>query len=423
MATPTPTPQIYDVIILGGGIAGLYSAHQICKSAPEKTVLVLEKEDVLGGRIKTYTDKLMSVEAGAGRFHGGHQLFAELLRELDLENMKTQIPSDNIYYDIVTKKPTENPNIPLIKKLIAEFDKFPPTQTKNMNVLQYAKHVLNYEEINLLKDTFGYYTELVTMNAHDCLSLFKDHLSADHTFYFLKGGMHQVVDKLEKQLLSKKCTILRKHPVTDIKKSEQGYEVSFQNRKRTHVGKTVISALPKQVLERMPFFTPIHNVLKHSIYCGALCRIYSVFPSTTPGGSTYWFSNLTKFNTNNNLRIVIPIHGGVIMSSYTDNKYAKFWKTLYETGGEKATNKELLKLLKESTGIENIPQPIKTTLFYWNCGVGYWTVGIDSKEIAEKIIHPMKSEKVFLCGEHFSEKNQQWIEGALETSKMAISKM
>ena len=136
-----------------------------------------------------------------------------------------------------------------------------------------------------------------------------------------------------------------------------------------------------------------------------------------------WFDDLNKFTTNNNLRIVIPIRDGVIMTSYTDNKYAKFWKNLYEKGGVEAMNRELLRLMEESTGIKNIPQPIETNIFYWDCGVGYWTVGTDSKEISEKIIQPLTGDNIFICGEHFSEKNQQWIEGALDTSERVMLKI
>ena len=415
--------NIYDIIILGGGIAGLYSAYRLSKRSPTSKILILEKENVLGGRVKTYKDKLMQVEAGAGRFHSGHTLYIALLKELGLAGNMMKIGKDNIFYDVRTKIPIDNPNAPLIKRLIANFDKVPPETMRTMTVLDYATHILTQEEIMVLKETFGYYTELVTMNAHDCLSLLKDHLYGDHTFYVLKGGMNQVIDKLEEILLKNRgINILLKHSVADIRILEGGnYTVSCHRRKLVCVGKKVISALPKQVLEKIPFFKPIHNVLKHSIFCGPLCRIYSAFPVGDDGES--WFAGLNKFTTNNNLRIVIPIRGGVIMTSYTDNKYAKFWKNLYENGGVEATNKELLRLMEESTGIKNIPKPIETNIFYWDCGVGYWTVGTDSKEISDKIIQPMAGDNVFICGDHFSEKNQQWIEGALDTSERVMLKI
>lgn len=414
--------NIYDVIILGGGIAGLNMAFEITKKSPATKILLLEKDNVLGGRVKTYNDKLMRVEAGAGRFHSGHVNFIALLKELGLEEKMLPLKKENIFYDVRTKRPIENPNEPLIKRLIENFHTRPPEEMRKMTVLEYAQNVLTPDEINVLKESFGYYTELITMNAHDCIGLLKDHLSSNYTFYTLKGGMNQVIDRLEDALnKNPQFTLLRNHSVSNIEKREHLYTVMCHRRKIVYTSNKVICALPKQVLEKIPYFKSIHNVLKNTIYCGPLCRIYSAFPTNKDGVS--WFHNLPKFNTNNELRIVIPIRGGVMMSSYTDNIFTKVWKRLYETGGEKALNKELLRLLKESTGIENIPQPIKTNIFYWECGVGYWTVGTDSKEISEKIIQPFRGENVFVCGEHYSEKSQQWMEGALETSKHVMGKL
>lgn len=73
-----------DIIIIGGGISGLYCAYRILKREPSKKVLVLEKTNRLGGRIETFKDLYMSVESGAGRFHNGNKLLLKLLDELEL---------------------------------------------------------------------------------------------------------------------------------------------------------------------------------------------------------------------------------------------------------------------------------------------------------------------------------------------------
>jgi cation diffusion facilitator CzcD-associated flavoprotein CzcO len=36
-------PSNYDIIIIGGGISGLYSAYKILQMAPETKLLVLER--------------------------------------------------------------------------------------------------------------------------------------------------------------------------------------------------------------------------------------------------------------------------------------------------------------------------------------------------------------------------------------------
>jgi monoamine oxidase len=63
-------------------------------------------------------------------------------------------------------------------------------------------------------------------------------------------------------------------------------------------------------------------------------------------------------------------------------------------------------------------------VFYWPCGVGYWGINANSQEISQKMIQPLiKHPNIYCCGEHFSEKNQQWMEGALETSQKVIDRI
>ena len=126
---------------------------------------------------------------------------------------------------------------------------------------------------------------------------------------------------------------------------------------------------------------------------------------------------------------------GIIMSSYSDNKFALFWKDLLDTKGEQGVNEELVRLLRESTG-RTVDMPIKTHVFFWSCGVGYWGVGANSENISKNIIHPLNPYSgggvgydgeqkldLFICGETFSWRNQQWMEGALETSNFVIDNL
>jgi len=90
----------YDFIVIGGGIAGLYTTYNILKKRPHSKIILLEKENHLGGRIHTFTDDYMSVEAGAGRFHQNNKLLLELIRELGLSSKINQIASTASYAPI-----------------------------------------------------------------------------------------------------------------------------------------------------------------------------------------------------------------------------------------------------------------------------------------------------------------------------------
>jgi len=74
-------------MILGGGISGLYTAYQLLKRNPDRHLVIIEKRDRWGGRIHTYEDDTMKVEAGAARFNDRHPLLLALIHELKLDKL------------------------------------------------------------------------------------------------------------------------------------------------------------------------------------------------------------------------------------------------------------------------------------------------------------------------------------------------
>ena len=79
----------YDEIIVGGGIAGLYYTYELLKKKSSKKILILEKEEIWGGRIQThhfqFQKKSYQIEAGAGRFNQNHTYLIQLIHELGLK--------------------------------------------------------------------------------------------------------------------------------------------------------------------------------------------------------------------------------------------------------------------------------------------------------------------------------------------------
>lgn len=75
-----------EVVIIGGGIAGLYAAYELKKNKiPFK---IFEATDRLGGKIKTVN----GFEWGAFEFHKNDRILKALAREFNLETV--QLPSD-----------------------------------------------------------------------------------------------------------------------------------------------------------------------------------------------------------------------------------------------------------------------------------------------------------------------------------------
>jgi len=392
----------YDFIVIGGGIAGLYTTYNILKKRPHSKIILLEKENHLGGRIHTFTDDYMSVEAGAGRFHQNNKLLLELIRELGLSSKINQIAStasyapidccgnfmnsvldaphgdggiwdDGIFLpfsfnllnpifsltlDIILGK--ENiPNAELILRVIVASKGEHVSKLRNMSFISYAKTILTNIEIDFIQSSFGYYSELIIMNAYDAIYLMEKHLSPIHPFYVLKGGLSQIIDILENKIMKfHNVRIIKGCDVNSIvfSKKENEFIIHCEKNKKVHYNATkCICALPKPALEKFSIFRDIRGLFD-KVECSPLCRIYSKFPLRHGGGggTEPWFKGLTKLTTNNNLRMIIPMdeENGIIMSSYTDNKFARFWKELFDKEGEQGLNKELVRLLQQSTGLD-----------------------------------------------------------------------
>ena len=118
--------------------------------------------------------------------------------------------------------------------------------------------------------------------------------------------------------------------------------------------------------------------------------------------------------TNNKLRFIIPIDKktGLIMISYTDSKYANYWKKFINKPNKELMNEINTQLTKIFP--TKIEKPIYTSIYYWNCGVAYWKPKIDSDKMSEKILKLNDDDNLYIIGENYS-KNQSWAEGGLET--------
>ena len=467
--------MVYDFVIVGGGIGGLYTAYKLHLQFPKKTILVLEKSKYLGGRVFTYRDKFMTVDCGAGRFSDKHTKLLKLIHELGLDSKMVPVrgsvgyaPTDgtNSIYNSFADTPVVakslmrktaksvrgysslngnplpllesmgmtaldaslgNSNVPisgLIAKVVLASKGELTEHLRNISFIDYAKQVLkNDSEVQLIVDAFGYYSELVIMNAHDAIQLM-DLLGPFNKFYTMNGGLDQIIEKLVSRLDSKYVKILKNKTVSDIvlhmdeKTNDIFFEIFISENVRPVVTRVCICALPSNALKKLTISRHFAPLLKN-VLCAPLCRIYSKFAVDADGD--VWFKNMPKLTTNNNLRMIIPISEkeGVIMISYTDNKFAKYWKRIYDKYGVDGVDSRIAKLIKESTGMD-IPKPLKTKVCYWGCGVGYWGVGADSAVVSQSILKPFCDFSFYICGEHFSEKFQQWMEGALETSEKVV---
>ena len=440
----------YDIIIIGGGISGLYIAYKLLKQKIKKRVLLLEGSSKLGGRIYTYNSKSWNspIEAGAGRFHKGHVRLFKLIKDLDLDKNIKSIGNAHLRHISQGVEINQNVNT-LVKRIITRAKNVPIEILRETNIINFVKkrEILTEEELTHLIGFYGYYSELDIMNAYDAIELFKNGTNPENDFFVMRGGgLSQIVREMENAIENSNLAeetpirILKNKSVLNVRRdgdggggdfttpsAPQNFEIIVKCRDGTeYCCEKCILAMPKPCFEKFSIVreTAAENVdfyrSINSVVCSPLCRIYSYYDDTRNRWIKEQIHN--KFNgkltSDSVLRFIIPVNDNIIMTSYTDNVFAKWWKKKYDKGGIASINREVTMLLRELFNTKHIPVANKTQIFYWDCGVGYWKIGANSKKAAETVLRGGGDvrENLFICGENYSEKYQQWIEGAIETA-------
>ena len=406
--------MIYDAIILGGGISGLYTAYKLLQKKPTMNILLLEKNDYYGGRIYTVQHKDLVFEAGAGRFNETHVLLHKLICELGLKSKITPIPSDLHFVPSGSYHPKYFNQDPfdIMTPVLQEAKKTPRQILRELKFIEFARRILHAIDIQFLEDAFGYHEQLMEMNAYDALKLFNKGMHTKHEFCILEGGMSQIIHKLVKTLGHSVCKKNTYVSQITYDQTNKHFEIEVEGKPGNFIARQCVAALPRPALESIPFFKSIRS-LTNTIGCKTLCRIYARFDE-----KNIWFKHIPKATTNNKLRYIIPIdrEKGLIMISYTDGKFARYWKDKSET-----TMIKRLKTYIHQTFDFEIADPIYMKKCYWELGTAYWKPNVKSYEVARKMIQPMKCP-MYICGENYST-TQGWMEGALETAEDVLDRM
>lgn len=390
--------SIYDYIIVGGGISGLFMAHKL--SITGSKILVVESSNRLGGRLFTDKQSDCQFELGGARISSKHTKVMSLLKELSMKDDLIQLP-ETIHYKI--KGPKIN-FYSLVKELYEGSKLYSKRYKQNVNLLQICIDVLGNQHAKLLQSMLGYDSEFIHLNAYQALSIFKKDLFSPSSYFVLKGGFTSLINKLEEGLRSKSnVSILMDTSVSDVGKNY------IQINKHKKYGTRIICCIPVQAIQRLPKFSSLSELDR--IEPIPLIRIYAKYPKDKSG--KVWFHKLKRTITDNYIRHVIPIDydKGLIMISYTDGDYANMWRNLSNLGTSILV-KHLHKEIKNLFSIEP-PKPEFVRSHYWSGGVHMWKPGSNTKEIYETLMKPFENEKIYLVNEAYS-LHQSWVEGSLD---------
>ena len=406
----------YDYVIVGAGIAGLYTGLTLLKAHPSKKILILEKYNYNGGRIVTYRKDGHQWEIGAGRISMRHGRILKLMDNYGLHLYPIE-GNDTLYLDGSSYLGEFND---LLKPYLDPLTALPlPVLYKN-TLAALLKQIHGPQKANKFLLKFPYWAEVQTMRADLALEAFTVEFSKKAHYCTVKEGYQAIPEGLAKDFVKHGGIIQYETTVTDLKESGTGVHVLVSEGEPIDADR-VILALHKEALDHIPFARRHMPALKH-LTMEPLVRMYAVFP--LKDGKT-WFSMdiakqhpLPKMVTADPVRYIIPVGKDTIMISYTEGPYATHWINLQKKKGDAIVEKEVMKHIRGLFPDLEIPDPLLFKIHPWTSGCTYWTPGLyDVRKMSDES-HQL-SKRVFACGESISLR-QAWAEGALESAETLL---
>ncbi len=401
--------QQFDVIIIGGGISGLYILDQLKEQHLNLNILLLERNYSTGGRIKTqyFQNGSFQFETGPWRFNNNHHNLKSLINQYHLEY---QINSSSSQESTVFTIPSENQNTSTKKK---------KKTLKSTPGLSYFDNITYQENINIANQTNQLYKVPPIMDS--TTSVYDISKREGKTYYVLLKGFSKLIELLEtKHSKNIKVNCM----VTDVKiDQDQIYQVLFSERNKNQYTSKKISA--KNIILCIPPKDLVNWSISQKFL---LPLLYSV--NSIPLHHIYGYcQDLNKFY-NNRFYITTESPLSQIISGEFDNN----WFQVSYSGGERAQYWNRLKMTKPEIILDQLNYQLKQLnlnikisqyqSFYWENAIHYWIPNFKfdlKKNVANSINpDPVNLPKLFCAGEAFSS-YQGWIEGALETSKLVIN--
>lgn len=431
------TPEAdYDVIIVGSGIAGLYSGVELLRRSSGATsrkklrVAIVEKEGRLGGRAHTFKGKVegrpVQWEAGAGRISSEHRLVRGLLRRYKL----TWLPiGASVEFKGTVASPLEpnafEPAIPIMLDTLAGL---PAADLSRSTIRQLLTRIHGPVAADNYLVRFPYRAEVDIMRADMALSAFGGEMRAHEGYGICKEGLSALIDAMGADFQRRGGVIMQGrtlHDVTHDRVTEQavcifkgGDSGSGEPLRAQHV----VLAIPSAAAAELPALRG-WSTLRH-LRMTPLLRIYGVFPKGGPAGpDKLWYEDGGRIVTAGRVRYMIPGSAamGSAQISYTDSQDAELWMEKLKREGQEAVGRQIVHELREWID-PRIPTPLFVKAHPWEHGATYWLPGqYDPVAESRAAVQPLPAAlpSVWACGESYSLR-QAWMEGAVEHAELML---
>lgn len=309
--------NLQTVVVVGGGITGLCTMHYLQKQKREKNLdinlVLIEKNEYLGGKIHSEHNHGFIMETGADSIVARHKSVLPLVQEIGLEtdlvyngtgisyiytnNTLHAIPADSVF-GIPTSIESLNSSTLVSpegkKEALKDLDLPNDRFTKDSSIGEFLEYFLGKElvEKQIAPVLSGVYSgDLYKLTMASTLPYLLDYKeqygsiikgfganreqfqkSSDKKFISFKNGLSQLIDRLEETLTD--VEIIKGLATTNITKSDDRYICSFDKHENI-IADYIVLATPHAVTSKIlkdkridEELNTIHNASIITIYVG-----------------------------------------------------------------------------------------------------------------------------------------------------------
>jgi hypothetical protein len=411
---------LYDTIIIGAGISGLYYAYELLKKDSNIKILIIEKgsKKNIGGRmgnIDFYGTKVVT-GAGIGR-KNKDLLLQKLLNELNIPF--NEFISKHTYTNELVNKCNVKKIFIHLKNEYKKIKKIDENSLSKITFKKFAIKILGTKQYNDFIICSGY-SDYENADIHDVLYYYG--FSDNYNEYI---GLSINWTELKNKLVEKINIDLIKTNIdaNNIYKINDNFIIKCLNNNinkiKYYLTKKIVIATTINTVKKL---LPTYKIYK-DINSNIFLRLYGKFSKDSINIMKKYIPYYTILN--NKLQKIIPINpnNGIYMISYSDNKNAKY---LHKIINKYKDNKNKLNtifenLIKEGLNINENIKLISIKEIYWKIGTHYYkplnNIYKNRKDFIKKAQNPCKN--ISVIGEMIS-LNQGWIEGALSSVKCVL---
>ena len=152
---------MYDFVVIGGGISGLYFTNKISEINPDLKICIFEKTNRVGGRIDSLNIKNDIIETGALRFNKNHVHIIDLIKKFGLQNNEIKMEK-KLILNINGKNKNQNKNLlrNIGKKILKD------KKNNNKTFQEYVEDNYYGNDVEFIKTQYSFLNEYFDMNAY-----------------------------------------------------------------------------------------------------------------------------------------------------------------------------------------------------------------------------------------------------------------